>query len=199
MKRVTIVHKQFLIREGLESVLKELPFFPEVKSYAGDEPQLSRRILKNKPDLLIIHPPSLSAENAALPRKVRTAGKVRLLALIEEHPVHQVFPEFDELLSMDDSKFLMEEKIRRLAGVRESGDAGHRKLSQREITILKYIVKGFTHQQIADKLFLSIHTVNTHRKNINRKLGIKTVSGLSVYAIMNHLIEMDELAQKEKE
>jgi DNA-binding CsgD family transcriptional regulator len=42
-------------------------------------------------------------------------------------------------------------------------------------------------------LFLSVHTVTTHRKNITKKLGIKTVSGLTVYALLNKIIKMDDL------
>lgn len=62
-----------------------------------------------------------------------------------------------------------------------------------EKNILKHIALGLTNKEIADKLFISIHTVVTHRKNITQKLGIKSVSGLTVYAILNNLIEMDEV------
>lgn len=61
-------------------------------------------------------------------------------------------------------------------------------LSKREIDVLKLIVKGFLNKEIADALNISINTVLTHRKNITAKLGIKSVSGLSVYAMMNGYI-----------
>ncbi len=61
-------------------------------------------------------------------------------------------------------------------------------LSQREIEVLCQLAKGLTNKEIADKLFISINTVLTHRKNISAKLGIRSVSGLSVYAIMNGYI-----------
>jgi DNA-binding CsgD family transcriptional regulator len=117
------------------------------------------------------------------------------LALIRKADHEQFAGAFHTFLFYEDDQFLLEQKFRKYAGL-QNGDNENKQLSQREITILKWIVKGLTHQEIADKLFLSIHTVNTHRKNINKKLGIKTVSGLSVYAIMNHLIEMNELADK---
>ena len=66
-------------------------------------------------------------------------------------------------------------------------------ISAREKNILKHIALGLTNKEIADKLFISIHTVVTHRKNITQKLGIKSVSGLTVYAILNNLIAMDEV------
>jgi DNA-binding NarL/FixJ family response regulator len=66
-------------------------------------------------------------------------------------------------------------------------------LSPRETTILRLISLGLTNKQIADKLFLSAHTVMTHRKNISSKLGIKSVSGLTVYAIVNNIITIEEV------
>lgn len=62
-------------------------------------------------------------------------------------------------------------------------------LSQREIDVLKLVASGLINKEIAEKLNISINTVLTHRKNITSKLGIKSVSGLSVYAMMNGLIE----------
>lgn len=68
-----------------------------------------------------------------------------------------------------------------------------RELSQRETNVLKQVALGKTNKEIADKLFLSPHTVITHRKNITRKLGIYTVSGLTVYALINNLIKPSEV------
>lgn len=61
-------------------------------------------------------------------------------------------------------------------------------LSGREKEVLKEIASGMTNKEIADKLSISVNTVITHRKNISTKLGIKTVSGLSLYALMNGVI-----------
>ncbi len=65
-------------------------------------------------------------------------------------------------------------------------------LSTREKDVLRLIVKGLINKDIADKLCISLNTVLTHRKNITSKLGIKSVSGLTFYAMMNGLISENE-------
>jgi len=62
------------------------------------------------------------------------------------------------------------------------------RLSAREIEILAGVAQGLLNKEIAAKYNLSIHTVITHRKNIARKTGIKTIAGLTAYAILNNLI-----------
>lgn len=66
-------------------------------------------------------------------------------------------------------------------------------LSQREVEVLSLVAMGLINKEIADKLNISFNTVLSHRKNITAKLGIKSVSGLSVYAIMNGYISESDL------
>ncbi|MBW6483870.1 MAG: response regulator transcription factor [Vicingaceae bacterium] len=61
-------------------------------------------------------------------------------------------------------------------------------LSEREIEVIKLISDGFTNKEIADSLFLSTHTVNTHRKNIMHKLNIKNTAGIVIYAVKENII-----------
>lgn len=61
-------------------------------------------------------------------------------------------------------------------------------LSEREIEIIRLIADGLTNKEIADTLHLSTHTVNTHRKNIMNKLGIKNTAGIVIYAVKENII-----------
>lgn len=63
------------------------------------------------------------------------------------------------------------------------------KLSAREIQILTLVVSGSINKEIASELNISINTVLTHRRNITSKLGIRTVSGLTLYALMHGYIK----------
>jgi len=65
-------------------------------------------------------------------------------------------------------------------------------LSEREIDVLREVVQGLSNKEIADKLFISVHTVITHRKNITRKLNIHTTAGLTIYAIVNNIIDISD-------
>lgn len=66
-------------------------------------------------------------------------------------------------------------------------------LSDREKEILVCVARGMLNKEIADQNNISIHTVISHRKNITRKIGIKTVAGLTVYAILNGLIDVNTI------
>ncbi|HLU87538.1 MAG TPA: response regulator transcription factor [Taishania sp.] len=61
-------------------------------------------------------------------------------------------------------------------------------LSEREMQIIKLIAEGLTNTQIAEELFLSNHTINTHRKNILSKLGVKNTAGIVMYAVKTNLV-----------
>lgn len=96
--------------------------------------------------------------------------------------VRQIGELFDKLVKQDD------------AGTPHLSDA--QTLTPREREIIVYIVKGMTNKEIASALFLSTHTVITHRRNITKKLQIHSPSGLTIYAIMNKMVELDDIKQR---
>jgi len=94
-------------------------------------------------------------------------------------------------LSIADSKSIIYDLIEShlVVGNGEEDLKTSTSLTEREIEVVKLVANGKTNKEIADKLFISIHTVISHRKNITEKLGIKSISGLTVYAILNNLID----------
>lgn len=66
-------------------------------------------------------------------------------------------------------------------------------LSDREKDVLICVAKGMSNKEIADALFLSVHTVTTHRRNISAKLQIHTTAGLIIYAIANKLVDIQDI------
>lgn len=84
-------------------------------------------------------------------------------------------------------------QVRRQAEKSAPLQEDERSLSAREAEVLALVAKGLINKEIADKLHISLTTVISHRKNISEKLGIKSVSGLTVYAVMNGYIEADKI------
>ncbi|MFW5584856.1 MAG: response regulator transcription factor [Bacteroidales bacterium] len=66
-------------------------------------------------------------------------------------------------------------------------------MSEREKEIVHYAVCGLTNKEIAARLYISFNTVLTHRKNISRKLDIHSLAGLTIYAIANGIVDIDEV------
>ena len=66
-------------------------------------------------------------------------------------------------------------------------------LSDREKDVIVALVQGMTNKEIADHLFISINTVITHRRNIARKLQLHSPAGLTIYAIVNNLVDISSV------
>ena len=66
-------------------------------------------------------------------------------------------------------------------------------LSDREIEVMSLIVQGFINKEIADRLNISLSTVVTHRKNIMDKLGLRSVSALTIYAVMHGYVDINKI------
>ena len=98
---------------------------------------------------------------------------------------------YDEAISIYDTPAAVISKLRNsLAHSSGSPRTDNREeLSAREKEILVCVARGMLNKEIADRFHISIYTVITHRKNITRKTGIKTVAGLTVYALLNNLID----------
>lgn len=103
-------------------------------------------------------------------------------------------------LNVNQSEQALTRDILRLHSRGHGHDHNHRPtmavehdLSPREIEVLVLLTRGFINKEIADRLNISLTTVITHRKNITEKLGIKSLSGLTIYAVMRGYVEPHEL------
>lgn len=125
-----------------------------------------------------------------------------LKSLVMNHlPPHADQQEAYKVLSAIHS---LQDDIRKHILLEETALEGRRKslpedntLTAREREILVCVAKGMLNKEIADVLHISIHTVITHRKNICQKTGIKTVAGLTVYALLNHLLAVESISKAE--
>ena len=98
-------------------------------------------------------------------------------------------------LHINDSFFIIRQKIQDcLNSIQDSSQTSQiQELTAREIEVLKLIALGFTIKEIANELFISTHTAISHRKNISEKTGIKTISGLTMYAVIKGIIDIKDI------
>lgn len=111
-----------------------------------------------------------------MPRRLKT------VIVGEQHPQKT---DIMTINRSDDKAVIIEAFNKFINNVEKNVPNIHNELSQREIDVLKLVAGGCLNKEIADRLNISINTVLTHRKNITAKLGIRSVSGLSFYAMMN--------------
>ncbi|MGE4587605.1 MAG: response regulator transcription factor [Mangrovibacterium sp.] len=113
-------------------------------------------------------------------------------------PEREVLSLFDATIHITDSPIQIADTIHQLAmsHCHCSGYQQSEKLTAREIDVLHLLALGFPNKEIAGKLNISIHTVVSHRKNLIRKTGIKSQSGLTIYAISNKIISVEKILSK---
>lgn len=112
------------------------------------------------------------------------------LGLIYSFYSDEILNELDDTISIVGDAKLLTNKINTALNNDESTENGSNELTEREIEVLGLLAKGFANKEIADSLNISIHTVISHRKNLTEKTGIKSLPGLTIYAISNHIITL---------
>ena len=192
---IAIAETSVIIRGGLTAALKRLP---NVKVQPIELPSIEALhdcVRTQCPDMLIVNPAFGDYFDIGKFREETSGKKIRVIALVTSFVDASLLSKYDESISIFDDLERLSKKISGLLNVPseeeelESQDA----LSQREKEIVICVVKGMTNKEIAEKLFLSIHTVITHRRNISKKLQIHSAAGLTIYAIVNKLVTLNDV------
>lgn len=190
MIRVLIVEQSHVIGLGLIELIKKFQDIAGVKMMSREE-DCCAVVQDFEPDLILINTNYLDSEKMQMLMDAKGSEAVVIYVFNSSLPLDAP----DNHLSIHDTKAALHRKLQQtmLKLKTEKEDQAAEDLSPRERSILKEVALGLTNKEIADKAYISIHTVISHRKNITRKLGIKTVSGLTVYAILNNIIQMDDI------
>ncbi|MBN2639432.1 MAG: response regulator transcription factor [Bacteroidales bacterium] len=196
-RTVVVIEQNYLIQAGLEAIISELPGMVFQKACLGTENNLSGLLIKQNPDVIIVNPEALTEPATVFLNTLNRQISPIIIGLTDSKAAEHLKSPFTHLLFFSDNKLEIQKKIRDICEPVSDREDKKQVLSKREVDILKEVALGLTNQEIANKLFLSVHTVMTHRKNINKKLGIKTVSGLTMYALMNQLVSMEEMENKQ--
>lgn len=189
--KLAVAEPSAILRCGIVAVLSRQPA-PDVDILEiADLSQLTALLMRHRPDVLIVNPASLGICTPQQLRAQTGCEQMRCIALQLAVTDASTLRTYDDTLSVYDAAESIREKIMRTEGMRS--EEREEPLSQREREIVVCIVKGMTNKQIADYLCISTHTVITHRRNIAAKLRIHSPAGLTIYAIVNKLVELSEI------
>lgn len=217
MIKVLIADKNFLSRIGLEFLVGELNGFELVPTVCGDKHDLISQLQLSKPNLLITDFSSLGIDIDELKTIIKKFPKIKFLVITEmltKNNLNKVLQsgvtsyllkdcDKTEILEAVNStikgeKFICGKIVSYLTAEKEivptnsfikSLGCDGMSVTDREIDIIRGIAEGLSNKLIADKLKLSTHTVNTHRKNIMSKLGVNNTAGVVMFAVKNQLLE----------
>jgi DNA-binding NarL/FixJ family response regulator len=190
--KIVIIEPSLLIRSGMISILQRLNMIQMDVFEIADIDQLKNTLGWQKPDILIINPSILGTISLQQVKKEMGKNDLKCIALQNSLFDSSSLKVYDEVISIYDSMEQMNEKLTKLIIDPESVKRPET-LTLREKEIIICIIKGMTNKQIAEKLYLSAHTVISHRRNIAVKLQIHSTAGLTIYAIVNKLVALDEI------
>ncbi len=208
--RILIVEPSPILRSGVAAVLRQIEGFnihiaePE----STPTPELAAAVIaSHQPDILVVSPAYLGQGSPVLQqlRSKRTVASIVALLCTPADPM--TLRDYDAEIGLYDTPAIIADKLSAITHnfpfsgksdantgkITSPQESSTETLTSREKEIISYIAKGFTNKQIADKLFLSAHTVITHRRNIAAKLQIHSPAGLTIYAVVNKLVALDEI------
>ena len=195
MTKIAIAEPSILLRTGLEQLLHELPD-AEIIFSTDNLSSLYARINALHPDILIVNPLLYDyTKRATIRAEFDNLPNLRLIGLVTSYVESQHQRQFAGVIELNDDFQRIKSTLNQVTNSLQSdGDEPDTDpLSDREKEVLVCLSKGLKNNEIADTLNISVHTVITHRKNIVRKTGIKSVAALTVYAILNNLIEEKDI------
>ena len=190
--RVIICEASEIIANGLAEVIDSMAQFDVVARIESPE-HLNEKITASDANIVIINPLLLGYQNKEFINQLgKEHPQLIIIALATAYLDHSVLTPYSGVIEINDTRSKIIGKMNEFAQS-ETTKKDDVELSKREIDVLVAVAKGMMNKEIADLMNISIHTVISHRKNITRKTGIKSVSGLTVYALLNNLIDENEL------
>lgn len=191
--KIIIAETAPIILAGISDILKKIRDFHPKLIEIDSRDSLLNTISSDTIDLLIINPSFGGLLHPDDIRKTSLNPDLKIIAIEIGKLNKTTISLYDDHFHITDDIEEIRNKINSVVKIDVEDSSEKDNLSTREKEIISHVVKGFTNQEIAEKLFLSIHTVMTHRRNIARKLQIHSATGLTIYAIVNKIVDLSEI------
>ena len=188
--RIVLIEPSEIVAAGIAAIIGRNPEFTLVKT-------LSNIAYFNNAgtdaDIIIVNPAVIDYNDRLDIRSCLGAGNAAIVALTHSSYEESVLRQYDECIGIYDNSARITQKLKNaLEENAQAPKSDINELSGRERDILAAVAKGLTNKEIADEFNISVYTVISHRRNISQKLGINSIPGLTVYAIMNKLVDMSD-------
>ena len=191
-RKILLGEESAIIALGFEKLLESSAYF-QVVSHVEKFAQIEEKIATTKPDIIIVNP-ALTGAVKGDGETINRFEEIKIVALVHNYIGQDILKQYNATIDINDTRQEVENKLNEaLAKESEEEEKLNYELSERETDVLIAVAKGMQNKEIADNLNISIHTVISHRKNIVAKTGIKSVAGLTVYALINNLINESDV------
>ena len=188
--KILLIEPSEIVAAGITAIIARSPEFAIAQTLSNPgyyNPQSSNI------DIIIINPAVIDYNERFDIRSYFGKENVTIIALTHGSYEENVLRQYDGCIGIYDSAQRIVQKIKSaMEEATQAPKSDINELSTRERDILRAVAMGKTNKEIADEFNISIYTVISHRRNISQKLGINSIPGLTVYAIMNTLVDMSD-------
>lgn len=191
---IGIVGSSEILNYGLSGIIKENSSEYIIVSFYDLE-SFQSYIRTNEVAIVFVDSGIISSDFKALNSLIKSRSETIWIALVYQYITPSVTEAFHYSVNIHSTSAEILSLIKQVSERSKDKQAPVKTevLSEREIDVLKLLVTGFSGKEIADKLNISINTVISHRKNISNKTGIKSLAGLTIFAVANKIITMSNL------
>lgn len=189
--KVILIESAEIVAAGIVAIIERHPEF-EVEQVLSNPGYFNSN---SDVDIIIINPAVIDYNERLDIRSYLGGTNAAIIALTHSNHEESVLRQYDECLGIYDNSTRIIQKLKNAIEQNEQNPKSDiNELSSRERDILTAVAKGKTNKEIADEFNISIYTVISHRRNISQKLGINSIPGLTVYAIMNKLVDISDFS-----
>ena len=189
-RNIVVLEFSKIVYEGLYTSISkseyDYAFF-----YVDSLVELEALMLKREISIVLINPGIVQNRLKEFANLKKQYPGVRWIGIIYAYYDNSILKQFDNLFSITEDVSKIIGIINKICNSKTSDKQQDEHLTDRETDVLRWLAKGLSNKEIADNLNVSIHTINTHRKNIMYKTDIRSLAGLTVYAVSKGIISLD--------
>lgn len=192
-KNILIVESSQIIYEGLSAILSRSTHCATIFRIS-DINDIDKSLMYNSFGMVVVNAAQVQNRRKAFENLLKSHKEISWIAMVTSLVEDDILSIFNKRIKVDFSEDDILKLIQDLdekETVFKTENIKGEKLSGRETDVLIQLVNGFSNKEIAENLNISVHTVISHRKNISQKTGIKSQSGLTIYAISNKIVDID--------